>query len=131
MSNGRRRHPNPARRLDPPRRPRPQDVHRPRRRLALIMPTEHLLGSRTFTQKSQELFAAFSRDRNPLHIDPLVARRTPFGVPVVHGVHTLAAALDLFGTGVNDRQPVRSVKASFLKYVLIGDTVEFSFSEAT
>ncbi|GAA1019698.1 MULTISPECIES: SDR family NAD(P)-dependent oxidoreductase [Amycolatopsis] len=40
------------------------------------------------------LFADASGDRNPLHVDPEYARRTPFGQPVAHGVLTAVAALD-------------------------------------
>lgn len=39
-------------------------------------------------------FSRLSGDYNPLHVDPIYARRTPFGSTVVHGIHLLLASLD-------------------------------------
>ncbi len=50
--------------------------------------------SRRFTMDDQIRFAAVSGDWNPLHVDPLIARRTQFGRPLVHGVHLLMWALE-------------------------------------
>lgn len=43
-------------------------------------------------------FAAWSHDRNPLHVDPEMARRTYFGGPIVHGMLTVIGALRHTGT---------------------------------
>jgi hypothetical protein len=39
-------------------------------------------------------FARLCGDSNPLHVDPVAARRTQFGSTVVHGIHLVMAALD-------------------------------------
>jgi len=40
-------------------------------------------------------FASLSHDRNPLHTDPVAARRLLSDRQVVHGIHVLLSALDL------------------------------------
>jgi hypothetical protein len=52
------------------------------------------MDERTFTLQDQIAFAKFSGDYNPLHIDPVAARRLMFGAPVVHGIHSLLWALE-------------------------------------
>lgn len=60
-----------------------------------------MIASRTFSTTDQSVFARWSGDFNPLHMDPLAARRTQAGAPVVHGIHALIWALDqLSGAGV-------------------------------
>jgi acyl dehydratase/NAD(P)-dependent dehydrogenase (short-subunit alcohol dehydrogenase family) len=39
-------------------------------------------------------FARLSGDHSPLHVDPLHARRTQFGRPVVHGVHLVLRSME-------------------------------------
>jgi predicted DNA-binding WGR domain protein len=51
------------------------------------------LSTKSFTLKDQLAFAELSGDHNPMHIDPIEARRTIFGEPVVHGIHGLLWAL--------------------------------------
>ncbi len=52
------------------------------------------IGRRTFRIDDQTHFAAASGDCNPIHVDPVAARRLLFGAPVVHGVHLVAWALN-------------------------------------
>lgn len=40
-------------------------------------------------------FASLSGDFNPLHVDPIAARRTQFGSTVVHGIHVALKAMDV------------------------------------
>ena len=49
--------------------------------------------TRVFSLEDQLAFARVSGDYNPLHIEPVVARRTLFGRPVVHGIHMVLWAL--------------------------------------
>ena len=50
--------------------------------------------TRAFTLADQRAFAALSGDHNPIHIDPIEARRMLAGRAVVHGVHLVLFALD-------------------------------------
>lgn len=45
-----------------------------------------MIATRTFSRAEVAEFALLSGDHNPLHVDPLGARRTQFGECVVHGV---------------------------------------------
>ncbi|MGE3844545.1 MAG: MaoC/PaaZ C-terminal domain-containing protein, partial [Vicinamibacterales bacterium] len=40
----------------------------------------------SFSSEEIEVFARCSHDRNPLHVDPVYARATHCGQPVVYGV---------------------------------------------
>ena len=71
-----------------------------------------------FDQARQDAFARLSGDTNPLHMDPVFARRTQLGAPVVHGIHLLAWALEAFGPC-----PAQGFTARFVKPVLVGERV--------
>ena len=49
---------------------------------------------RRFTINDQRDFAQLSGDWNPIHVDPIQARRLLFGEPVVHGIHLVLWALE-------------------------------------
>jgi hypothetical protein len=55
----------------------------------------HLLRDYSFTQSNQLEFARLSGDWNPIHMDPVFARRTIYG-QVVHGMHIFLVALDTY-----------------------------------
>ena len=76
--------------------------------------------ARTVEPALQERFAAFSGDRNPMHMDAVAARRTQAGQPVVHGVHTLLWALEELARAGQLGSVVR-LKAKFLKWIYLGD----------
>jgi len=44
------------------------------------------LGSKTFTIEDQKLFAQYTGDLNPIHIDPIFARKTLAGECIVYGI---------------------------------------------
>jgi hypothetical protein len=76
------------------------------------------------TPQLHESFAHLSGDYNPIHTDPIAARRFPFGRPVVHGMHTVLDALDRLAEQTDRR--LLAVSAIFRHPVSIGEmlTVE-------
>ena len=68
----------------------------------------HIVASRVYSQADQARFAALSGDLNPIHVDPVIARRTGAGALVVHGVHNLLWCLDSVGREVPDALSVAS-----------------------
>jgi acyl dehydratase len=86
------------------------------------------LRRKQFEAIDQELFAKASGDWNPMHMDPLAARRTQMGAPVVHGMHMALLCLDSFAKSINDRPALTGITASFLKPVYLGECVTFSIA---
>jgi acyl dehydratase len=81
---------------------------------------------RLFTETDQIRFARLSGDWNPMHMDPIVARRTQAGAPVVHGVHLALWAMDaLIAAGVL-RGSIASIRAVFNKFVYLNTPTELS-----
>ena len=52
------------------------------------------LDTRVYKMEDQRRFTELSGDFNPIHLDPLRARRSLFGDVVVHGIHSVLHALD-------------------------------------
>ncbi len=82
------------------------------------------LASRRFNLADQERFANISGDRNPMHLDPILARRTQAGAPVVHGVHLLLWALDAFAANHPGPPRLRSFRARFNRFVYVEDSAK-------
>src|ERR1700722_13254833 len=83
-----------------------------------------MLNSKIFSEADQARFALLSGDYNPMHMDPIAARRSPAGAQVVHGVHTLLWLLDSVAVRHPDIQVAGSLKALFPRMVYLGDIVE-------
>ncbi len=81
------------------------------------------LASRAFNQDDQIFFARLSGDFNPIHLDPLAARRTQAGAPVVHGIHAVLWALDKLAENGMVTGKVRGVKVQFTKFIYVASTV--------
>lgn len=83
-----------------------------------------MLNSKIFTPADQEAFAALTGDFNPMHMDPIAARRTQAGAPVVHGIHLLLWLLDFVSATHAEIEHVTALKARFSKMVYVGDRIE-------
>jgi hypothetical protein len=80
---------------------------------------------RSFTFADQIAFAELSGDNNPLHVDPVVARRSLFGQPVVHGVHALMWALDQWLAGGDEPMQLQHLHVVFLKPIGLDQEVRY------
>ncbi len=78
---------------------------------------------RVFTSDDQLAFAKLSGDFNPLHLDPVLARRLLFGRQVVHGLNALLWSLDLHLKSQTQPLELRTVKANFQAGIGVGQTV--------
>lgn len=87
-----------------------------------------VVARRSFSLDDQQQFAALSHDRNPMHVDPVQARRLLTGRPVVHGVHTLLWALDHLQEWPT--APALHVECRFTQPISVGDHVELQQSSA-
>jgi hypothetical protein len=86
-----------------------------------------LLKSRKFTLNDQWNFAHFSGDTNPIHIDPIAARRTISGACIVHGINGLMWALNAL---VEQKGLIaNSLKVRFIKPIFLDETVECIWNE--
>lgn len=88
------------------------------------MQTDH--SHQRFTFRRQRAFAALAGDRNPMHMDATLARRFMFGGPVVHGVHLVMWALDHYCERRTEPLRLASLKASFPRPLLVGETAGLS-----
>lgn len=81
---------------------------------------EGSLGPFTLGPSASQSFARLSGDFNPLHLDPIIARRLSFGTTVNHGVHVLMHALDqVLNTGLST-SGLKNLKVVFHSPVLTG-----------
>ena len=81
------------------------------------------LASKTFDRDDQVFFARLSGDFNPMHMDPLAARRTQAGAVVVHGIHAVLWSIDqLVGFGLAEGG-IAGLKVQFAKFIPVGSTV--------
>lgn len=88
---------------------------------------EWKVSTRRFTLEDQQAFASFSGDANPMHVDPVAARRLLFGKVVVHGTHALLWGLDKALENYSPKS-IRSIKASFRKPLALDSDITFEWS---
>lgn len=89
------------------------------------------VSSRAVDRNLQEAFAAFSGDRNPMHMDAVAARRTQAGLPVVHGVHSLLWALESLAAAGRLDGTLRRVKVRFRNWIYLDDTATLETPDET
>lgn len=82
-----------------------------------------VLARRLFSMAEQTAFATLSGDVNPIHMDPLAARRSVVGAPVVHGIHTLSWCLDSLAASPFRPARIGGIDVLFAKPVYLGDEV--------
>ena len=78
---------------------------------------------RRFSLDDQQAFAAVSGDFNPMHMDPIAARRTSAGDCVVHGVQSMLWALEELADSL-ELERLRSLDADFGQFLYLGELVE-------
>jgi hypothetical protein len=82
------------------------------------------IGRKSFLDEDQRLFATISMDVNPLHMDPIAARRFATGKQAVHGIHVALIAIELWR---NEHQmPPTSLSCRFVNLIRVGDEVVFN-----
>jgi acyl dehydratase len=77
-------------------------------------------GVNCFSMEDQKAFAALSGDSNPMHMDPLAARRTPAGQPVVHGMHLLLRTLEYAADAGLPLATLAQLDVHFGKFAYLG-----------
>lgn len=82
------------------------------------------VGSRVFTLEDQLRFANASGDWNPIHVDPVYARRCLTGQAVVHGTHVVMWALDAMACNRNVRAAISELNLQFHEPIFLEQTVD-------
>ena len=88
-----------------------------------------MLASRRFEFADQVRFAGLTGDRNPMHMDPVAARRTQAGAPVVHGIHTLLWLFDSIGSQHAEIDNIATLKVRFPRMVYLGDQIDAELTQ--
>jgi hypothetical protein len=85
------------------------------------------LASRTFVSDDQISFASLTGDSNPIHMDPVSARRTQAGAVVVHGIHAVLWALDRLVELNALADPITSLEVQFVNFIQVGSLLELKW----
>ena len=78
----------------------------------------------SFSLNDQIGFAKLSGDYNPIHIDPVKARRTLFGEPILHGLHVLLWALEKLVAQKSVSLKLVSLKTYFNHSIILGKKIQ-------
>jgi polyketide synthase PksJ len=74
-----------------------------------------------FGEENVKAFAQFSRDFNPLHLDPVYAERSQFGQRIVYGVQVLLAGMEAL---LDEPCQLIRIQSRFVSPVPLGESVE-------
>src|SRR5712692_8470709 len=85
--------------------------------------TGSALSSRRFILEDQLEFAEISGDWNPMHVDPIAARRTIYGGVVVHGIHSLLWALECIAQIAGEKHGLSHLKTEFKRPMHLDDVI--------
>jgi len=88
---------------------------------------------RRVTRRDIEVFSRISRDRNPLHLDPVYAKGTPFKRTIAHGLLGLSMASGMLdGLGIIRKSVLAFVELNwrFLAPIYPGDRVRLKLRVA-
>lgn len=88
-----------------------------------------VLTTKKFNQTDQEAFARLSKDWNPMHMDPVQARRFISGAQVVHGINLLLTAVNAVEAAYKKVHNIARVVCDFKVAVNIGEDVTFVLVE--
>ena len=89
------------------------------------------IGTFQVDQTTSCQFAQASGDFNPLHVDPILARRYQYGSTVIHGVCGILKALDILLMNLGHPVSLAEIKVQFTKPILHGDHVEVFRHQST
>ena len=89
---------------------------------------EVILTVNRFTLEDAKKFASFSGDSNPLHIDPVIARRSIAGDCILHGIFGAMWCLDKI-LDLTDITP-KSLSIRFLKPVYLYTDIELRLNQS-
>lgn len=88
--------------------------------------------TRTFAIEDQLRFAELSGDSNPIHVDPIAARRLSFGAPIVHGLQLVLWGIE---GALDDRTgqelTVQRITAKFKNPVRLNEQVNLEIESET
>ena len=79
--------------------------------------------SRIFIRADQFDFAELSGDYNPIHLDPIIARRLIFGRDVLHGLHLVLWAIDQWLAGRASPLQLKWIRAEFRRPASAGEQI--------
>ena len=90
---------------------------------------EVILSTNRFTIEDSIKFASFSGDYNPLHIDPVIARRAITGDAILHGILGAMWCLDTL-IALTDILP-KELKIRFVKPIYLNIDIELRLNESS